>query len=54
VLSHFYFSALGRPYAATDTDPAGDSTFSKLELQIRRGGESQPVYVEEDTGYVHQ
>jgi MSHA pilin protein MshC len=50
---YFFFSALGKPYAATDK-PGGDATFSRLELAIQRGGERQSVYVEEDTGYVHQ
>jgi MSHA pilin protein MshC len=53
-LPSFYFSALGKPYAATDADPTGASTFARLALQIRRGAEEQTLYVEEDTGYVHQ
>jgi MSHA pilin protein MshC len=50
---YFFFSALGKPYAATDNVGA-DATFARLEMTIQRGGESQTLHVEEETGYVHQ
>ncbi len=52
-LQYFYFSPLGKPYAATDGG-IGDGTFARLTLELRRGTELQSLHVEEDTGYVHQ
>jgi MSHA pilin protein MshC len=52
---YFYFSALGKPYAAADAAfPAGDSTFAGLRLEIQRSGERQTLFVEMETGHVHQ
>lgn len=50
----FYFNALGKPYAAADAPGAVDSSFAALAIQIRRSSESQTVFVEIETGYVHQ
>ena len=50
---YFFFSALGKPYAASDGS-TGDGSFATLTLTLQRGGELQKLYVEQDTGYVHQ
>jgi MSHA pilin protein MshC len=53
----FYFSALGKPYAALDVDavPASsDATFVTLALHIQRGSQWQTLFVESETGYAHR
>lgn len=50
----FYFSALGKPYAAVDAVNAVNSSFAALALKIQRSTEMATVFVEIETGYVHQ
>lgn len=50
----FSFSALGKPFAAADVAASGDSTFATLALEIRRSAERQTLFVEMETGHVHQ
>ncbi|MEC5160301.1 MSHA pilin protein MshC [Janthinobacterium sp. CG_23.3] len=53
-ISSFYFSALGKPFAALDADGARVSTFATLLMTVRGGAaDVHPITVEAETGYVH-
>jgi MSHA pilin protein MshC len=52
VVTDFYFNALGRPFAAADTEPV--STFPpSMTITINGASPARVVVVESETGYVH-
>lgn len=56
LITGFYFDALGKPYALSNTFPSRTSSFTTLTLTIVNtlDGSSSNVVIEQETGYVHQ
>ncbi len=50
----FYFNALGRPFNKSDTAPTSTSSFAKRQIKLTGGEMPFTLFVESETGYVHQ
>lgn len=48
----FYFSPQGKPYNPADNEPVSNFN-AQLAITIGSGGNSNVVYIEQETGYVH-
>ncbi len=54
LIPSFWFSALGKPFAAADADGDPISHFARLVMTVRGGAaDVYPITVEAETGYVH-
>jgi MSHA pilin protein MshC len=51
-IAGFYFNGLGRPFNLADDGIA--SSFQRTTLTVQGGGASWQIFVEPETGYVHQ
>ncbi len=51
--SSFYFDALGRPFAGSDSAGSATSTFAGLTLRVTGDGRNNDVVVSQETGYVY-
>lgn len=49
----FYFDALGRPFAGSDSAGSATSTFAGLTLRVTGDGRNNDVVVSQETGYVY-
>lgn len=55
-ITGFYFDALGKPFALSDSFPSATSTFITRNITINASGAgvSSSITIEAETGYVHQ